>query len=106
MNISSDPKYFEARQPNWLPLPIEESYTLKQFIVDDDFFPKGDVTEFYPQQGLGSVTEHRGIKLSFNLDEVELIGEKGSDAISVGIKVGYDLARTSGGNRITKLKIY
>ena len=106
MNTANDSRSFEQRQPNWLPLPVEEKSTPRQSIVEDDLFPKADVTEFYPQQGVGELVDPRGLKHFFNLDEIELVGSRGAEAIAAGIKVGYDLSRTSEGIKITKLKIY
>ena len=97
---------FEARPSNWLPVPSCEKTQSLQNIEDDDFFPKADVVEFFYQQGAGMVERQGGIRYPFDLDVVEVVGSKPVSQLSVGMKVGYDIARTSDGYRVTKLKIY
>lgn len=97
----------EARPPNWLPLPgavIEEA---PPPVEEDDLFPKGDVISFHPRQGVGFIRSVSGERISFRLDEVELVGPKGHRRyIAEGRRIGYDVARTTDGVRVTKLKVY
>lgn len=106
MSVGKIESKFEARQSNWLPLPVFEKSAPRQTIVEDDFFPKADVLEYFPKQRKGQLVDSRGRRFSFDLDEVELIGVVGAESLTGGIKVGYDVSRTFGGVRITKLKIY
>lgn len=97
----------EVRPPNWLPLPqyvVEEE---EQHVDEDDFFPKGEVLSFYPRQGKGSIKDSHGVEIRFSLTHVELVGQKNSlQHISQGKRIGYDVARTDGGMRVTKIKVY
>lgn len=97
---------FEVRAPNWLPVPSCEKGQLRQNVEEGDMFPKADVVEFFQHQGRGIVQRHDGRQYDFSLEEIEVVGPNPSSQISVGMKVGYDLSRTSHGTKITKLKIY
>lgn len=104
---SESSKNFEARSPNWLPVPSCERSHSTQNVEENDLFPKGDVVEFFLQQGRGVVEKQGGgVRYPFNLDVIEIVGAKQVSQLVVGMKVGYDIARTSEGPRITKLKIY
>lgn len=96
-----------ARAPNWLPLPGAEIDLAPQVVDENDLFPKGFVTSYYPQQGLGLVKNDRGEEISFSLAEVDLIGPKGHRKfLSEGCRVGYDISCTSHGPRVSKIKVY
>jgi cold shock CspA family protein len=97
----------EARPQNWLPLPQHVVEEEEQQVDEDDFFPKGEVLVFYPRQGKGSIKDSRGAEIPFSLTDVELIGRKNSvQYILPGKRIGYDVARTEGGTRVTKIKVY
>lgn len=94
---------------NWLPLPqMGLAKKVSEQVVDEnDLFPKGQVTQFYPYQGYGYVKNNRGVEIIFNMDEIELVGPKADKKhLAVGARVGYDVSWTSKGLHIRALKIY
>lgn len=100
-----------ARPVNWLPIPGERlgsAAKIQEIKVDEnDLFTKGEVVSFYPLQNYGSVRGAHGEMLPFSLPQIELIGPKGKKHfIAVGGRVGYDVARTSDGPHIVKMKVY
>lgn len=110
--------------PNTLPLPypmaavsaVEETIPtvssitpppLPQVIVDiADNFSKGRVVKFFPYQGYGFITDRNGREVYFNLLEMDFAGAKGKEAIAVGAPVGYDVAWTSQGLHVKKMRVY
>ena len=86
-----------------LPLPLP----LPQVIIDiADNFSKGRVVKFFPYQGYGFITDRNGREVYFNLLEMDFAGAKGKEAIVVGAPVGYDVAWTSRGLHVKKMKVY
>jgi cold shock CspA family protein len=82
--------------------------TVSEQVVDEnDLFPKGQITQYYPYQGYGYVKDNRGKEVVFKMDEIELIGPKADKQfLAAGSRVGYDVSWTSSGLHIRKLKIY
>lgn len=98
---------YESHQPNWLPLPFEPAKSRVAVALEDDFFVKGEILEFYPKQKKGVLKNARSELIPFNVTQVEFVGPKNNATfLEVGIMVGYDLARTSHGPLIDKIKIY
>jgi len=106
--MKNDAPKFEVRDPNWLPVPFSiERAPDVQVVEENDLFPKGSVSNFYPRQGYGAIKDAKGIDLYFNLDEAELVGPKGDKKyLGAGKRVGFDRSRTSEGERIIKIKVY
>lgn len=100
------PSQVIERRPNWLPIPgaISAQEKRSQRVDEDDLFRKGEVVIFQPKQGHGVVANDRGDRLPFDLRQIAVIG--GAENIGVGLRIGYDVARTSSGYRVTTLKVY
>ncbi|HPM40978.1 MAG TPA: hypothetical protein PLY45_00905 [bacterium] len=100
----------EAREPNWLPLPVgrvAEAAEDSPEVSEEDLFPKGEVVSFYPRQGLGTLRNARDEIVPFSLSEVELVGPKGHPKYLMGgARVGFDVSWTSGGTRVCRMKVY
>lgn len=97
----------EARRPNWLPLPCEPMGEKVPSVEEDDLFPKGEITQFLPRQGIGRLLSARGDAIPFDLSQIELVGPKGQPRfIKVGGRVGYDASHVSDGLKVTRMKIY
>lgn len=105
MNL--DKTSFAARPPNWLPIPGVVFGEKMPAVEENDMFPKGEVVQFYPRQGHGSIKNRRGDLIPFHLKEIELVGPKGDARyLSTGCRVGFDASHTSDGLLATKIKIY
>jgi hypothetical protein len=50
------------------------------------------------------VANDRGDRIPFDLHEISVLGDPAS--IGVGLRVGYDVARTASGYRVTVIKVY
>lgn len=98
--------HVEQRPANWLPIPgVSSAKEKREVHVDEnDFFRKGEVAIFHPRQASGVITSDRGDRLPFDLREINVIGD--FENIDVGMRVGYDVSRTSSGYKITCLKVY
>lgn len=72
----------------------------------EDRFSKGRVVKYFPQSHYGFIKDKRGKDVYFNVDELRFSGEKGREYLKEGIEVGYDVAWTSKGLHISKIKIY
>ncbi|OGQ23395.1 MAG: hypothetical protein A3I05_05530 [Deltaproteobacteria bacterium RIFCSPLOWO2_02_FULL_44_10] len=97
------------RPPHWLPLPGSSlaKTSSHQNIDEQDHFSKGEVVGYFPRQGFGFVRTHRGEDLYFCKVEADLVGQKKDwKYLKVGMKVGFDVAWTSKGLHVTKIKIY
>lgn len=104
--MSTNTRY-ESHQPNWLPLPFEPAKSRAAVTLEDDLFAKGEILEFYPKQKDGVLKNTRSELISFNVTQIEFVGPKNNAAfLEAGMMVGYDLARTSHGPLINKIKIY
>jgi hypothetical protein len=94
------------RAPNWLPIPgvisAEEKHSAR--VDENDFFRKGEIVSFQPRQRHGEVANDRGLRIPFDLHEASIVGDPTN--IGVGMRIGYDASRISGGLRVTVLKIY
>ena len=94
------------RAPNWLPIPgaisAEEKHSAR--VDENDFFRKGEIVSFQQRQRHGEVENDRGLRIPFDLHEASIVGDPTN--IGVGLRVGYDASRISGGLRVTVLKIY
>ncbi len=89
-----------------LPAAPVNPFTVTLGSLPDDRFSKGRIVKYFPQSKYGFVKDHRGKDVYFNLDEIRFVGAKGRDSLREGIFVGYDVAWTSKGLHISKLKIY
>ena len=95
----------EERSPNWLPIPGVVGHERREAQVDEnDFFRKAEIIAFYPKQRHGMLQNEGGERISFDLRNLCVVGD--ASYLDVGIRVGYDVSRTSNGNRITCLKVY
>jgi len=102
----------KVRPRNWLPLPgvggeavveVEEP----QVVDEADMFSKATIKEYYPKQGYGYLVTDAGEKVKFDLKLISLVGSKvDPGSIKVGMRVGYDLGKTSRGPLVCTLKIY
>lgn len=72
----------------------------------NDNFPKGRIIKYFPYQRYGYIADRCGREVYFSLSEADFVGVKGSESITVGALVGYDLSRTSNGLHVKRLKIY
>ncbi len=97
---------FEARSPNWLPIPgVVTSGEKRVALVDEnDLFRKGEVVSYYPMQRHGVIESEQGEKSPFDLHLIDVRGD--ISYIESGVRIGYDVSRTPGGNRVTCLKVY
>src|SRR4030095_16245501 len=89
----------DERKPTTLP-----QYSFQN--LPDDKFSKGRVVKYFPQSRYGFIKDRRGRDLYFNIDEIRFSGVKGREALKEGVVVGYDVAWTSHGLHIAKIKIY
>lgn len=96
----------KERTPNWLPLPggMPDRLRHEAQVDEGDFFAKGEVVSYLPKQAKGVIQSDHGGQLAFDLKTILVLGE--ARYLEVGSRVGYDVARTSNGNRLTLLKIY
>jgi len=74
--------------------------------LPDDKFSKGRVMKYFPQSKYGFIKDRKGKDVYFNIDEVRFLGSRGREGLKEGILVGYDVAWTSHGLHISKIKIY
>jgi len=79
---------------------------IKQEIDEGDNFTKGAVSKYFPYQGYGFVKDKNGRDIYFSLQELNLVGTKGRDAIRKDMVVGFDVAWTSKGLHVKKMKVY
>lgn len=77
-----------------------------QIVPDDDKFPKGEITSYFPYQRSGSIKDTTGRNIFFSLNEMDIIGPKGKESIKAGIIVGYDLVHAGKDIHVKKMKIY
>jgi hypothetical protein len=108
LNNQVNIKQVKARQPNWLPLPQPLNIDLPEISVSrDDMFPKGEITSFYQNLGIGKIVDTVGREIPFDLKELYLVGPKNrKDYIKIGGKVGFDISRSGKGLRIITMKVY
>lgn len=95
-----------VRQANWLPLPEGAAMVAPTEEEVADLFPKGEVSEFLPHLKCGKIKTQAGIELPFDTNLLEIIPPQNAADIKVGMKVGYDVSRTSSGTRISRMRIY
>ena len=75
--------------------------------TEEDFFRKGTIMKFFAQSGYGFIRDDKGHQVYFHLDEIRFVGEpRKRSQIKEGMKVGFDISRTSRGVRATHLKFY
>jgi|GEM_PF-2065068 len=89
----------DERKPTTLP-----QYSFQN--LPDDKFSKGRVVKYFPQSRYGFIKDRKGRDLYFNIDEIRFAGTKGREALKEGVVVGYDVAWTSHGLHIAKIKVY
>lgn len=95
----------QARKANWLPMPLQ-TVVLEPELPNDQFL-KGELIEYYAQQGVGRVRAFSGKEYEFRVGELELLGSKAHRShLKLGGKVGFDVAQTSHGLRVKKMKVY
>lgn len=96
----------EARKPNWLPIPgvITAGEKRSALVDENDFFRKGEVVSYQPMQRHGVIENEQGERVPFDLHQIDVLGD--AAYIEAGVRVGYDVSRTSSGNRVTCLKVY
>jgi len=72
-----------------------------------DLFHHGVITKLFPSNNMGLVRTESGREVPFSFQLVILVGEvKNPNDLKEGQEVGYDLGWTSGGLRVTKIKVY
>lgn len=75
--------------------------------TEEDFFRKGTILKFFSQSGYGFIRDEKGQQVYFHLDEIRFVGEpRKRSQIKEGMKVGFDISRTSRGIRATHMKFY
>jgi len=86
---------------------VEETPTPDENPLDPsvDRFPHGKVVRFLKDKRYGFIQDRTGRDLYFNLDEVRFVGEKDQRHLREGQEVGYDVAWTSHGLHVSKIKI-
>jgi cold shock CspA family protein len=72
----------------------------------DDHFIHGTILKYFPQANYGFIRDVKGREIYFHLDEARLAGGFHRRDIKEGLKVGFDMSRTSRGLRATKIKVY
>lgn len=92
-----------ARPSNWLPLPFGLE-ALEPELPDDKLF-KGEVVEYFPRQGIGTVRAFSGTEYAFTVTELDRHDTKPLQ-LKVGCKVGFDLSQSALGLRIKRMKVY
>jgi len=76
-------------------------------VVDEnDNFPKGRISKFFPFQRYGFVQDRNGREIFFNLAELDFVGQKGRESLKAGSAVGYDVSWTSRGLHVKRMKVY
>ena len=89
------------------PLSIEKEERPSEVYVDeDDNFPKGEIIKFFPNQGYGFMKDRAGREIYFSLGEMDVVGKKNDDELSIGSVVGYDLSYSGKELHVKKMKIY
>jgi len=96
-----------ARPSNWLPLPISARKPAIAAAQTQDIglFPVGEIVRFLPHKGTGLLKIRGDAEVAFAVDELDLIPLSSRSKLTKGIKVGYDISRTSHGLRVSKLKV-
>lgn len=96
-----------TREINWLPLPGVDDFSSMPQVEEDDFFSKAEIISVFPRQGKGTIKNGKNQEMEFLISDLEFVGPKNEKRyLKIGGRVGYDVARTSDGARIVKLKIY
>jgi len=73
----------------------------------EDLFYQGVILRLYPGRKCGVIRTGNGREVPFSFATVDLLGDdQRFDQLYEGMPVGFDLTRTSGGLRITKIKVY
>src|SRR3989338_1563296 len=103
-----------SRSPSSLPLQnrISKCLASSRMIgyspcMEEDLFRKGEIIKFFSQSGYGFIRDEKGQQVYFHMDEVRVVGEpKKRNQIYEGMKIGFDVSRTSKGVRATHMKFY
>ena len=73
----------------------------------DDRYYQGRILRLYPGSQSGVVRSNHGRDIAFAMPDVRIIGTtRGFPALAEGMRVGFDLGRTSRGLRVTAIKVY
>ncbi|PIR24802.1 MAG: hypothetical protein COV43_08670 [Deltaproteobacteria bacterium CG11_big_fil_rev_8_21_14_0_20_42_23] len=100
----------QKREAHWMPLPEGCSAVVgaPAYQVDEmDKFSKGEIVSFFPRQQFGFVRLNNNEEAYFSLQALELVGENASvDRLCVGLRIGYDVAWTSKGVHVNRIKMY
>ncbi len=86
--------------------PADSMQEKRSLPLPDDKFSKGKIIKYFPQSKYGFIKDRAGRDVYFNVEEVRFVGSKGRDHLKEGLEVGYDVAWTSKGIHIEKIKIY
>lgn len=75
--------------------------------MNEDLFRKGQILKFFAQSGYGFIKDEKGKQVYFHMDEVRVVGEpRHKNQIREGMQVGFDVSRTSKGERATHMVFY
>lgn len=73
----------------------------------DDRFYQGRILRLYPGSRSGVVRTGSGRDIAFAIPDVQILGStRGFAVLSEGMRVGFDLGRTSRGLRVTMIRVY
>jgi cold shock CspA family protein len=100
------PSLEKAAVPEIKPPSTPHHSVFSALNLPDDKFSKGRVMKYFPQSKYGFIKDRKGKDVYFNIDEVRFMGSRGREGLKEGILVGYDVAWTSHGLHISKIKIY
>ncbi len=69
-------------------------------------FYRGTIVRVHYGRGTGIVRTGRGRELRFSLPFVEFLDGRRIHELTEGMEVGFDVGWTSGGLKVTKIKVY
>jgi hypothetical protein len=73
----------------------------------DDRFYQGRILRLHPGSRSGVVRTGSGRDIAFAVPDVQILGSTaGFAALSEGMRIGFDLGRTSRGLRVTTIRVY
>jgi len=103
------PKEPVATDPVGVPADAEapdERDPLKQSGAADHFY-KGVIASVHWGHERGAIRSVSGREIQFEFPFVTVVGERRSvESLHPGMRVGFDVGQTSGGLRVTTLKVY
>ena len=81
-------------------LPIAEAALRERYY-------QGTILRVYPGSRTGTLRTGKGREVPFAADDLELVGtSRGFSTLRPGLRVGFDLGRTSRGLCVTTIRVY